>query len=171
MNCIDALKKVVNYVDKKNKWNCGRWKTKMLLMWRTGREINPQVVMTLLWLSSHKAISLGRLIMPITETEKTNCPYPLVTSGWGIYHLMTYSESAGDWRLPFASGKRWNTSKAECCVSTVCVWSCATPGLGPRQMLANTAPHVHHSPQLDLERQQVIHKNGYSPQTWTCSLG
>lgn len=25
---------------------------------------------------------------------------------------------------------------------TVCVWSCATPGLGPRQMLVNTAPNV-----------------------------
>lgn len=106
----------------------------------------------LLWLSSHKALTLWRLIMPITRTEKQTVPSlrwhqdeEFVT--WWLVRTVA------DWRLPFVQRKLENTSKADClCVCSVCVWSCATPGLRPRQMLANTAPHVHPSlPRLDFK--------------------
>lgn len=49
------------------------------LMWSSGREINLQGVSArylsvLLWLSGHKAFSLRRIIMPITEKEKQTVP-------------------------------------------------------------------------------------------------
>lgn len=61
---------------------------------------------------------------------------------------MTCSEAAGDGWFPFEWRKQWNTSKVERCVSTVCVcvWSCTTPGLGPRQMSVYTAARVQPTP-------------------------
>lgn len=126
---------------------------------------NVRCVLYLRW--SHKAISDWWLIIPITTTAKTNCPYPLVTSGWGICHFLTCLETVGDWQLPFVSRNHWNTSKAEHCVSKLCLCGCllsATPGISPRQMLTHTEPYVD-LPCTHLPSQYSAYKNGNCPLT------
>lgn len=152
-----------------------RRREKQPLMWRRGRGINLQGVSARflsvsLWLSSHKAISLWRLIMPITKEEKQTVPSLRwhQNEEFAAWWLVQRQQVMDDFHL-----YRGSTATHQNCVYSMCAclilrntW--IEPMADVREHGASCATPP--TPQVDLESSIPAHKNGYcSPaQSWAC---
>lgn len=140
----------------KNSHQCGGVEEKLMY------KVCPLCVSTLstlsveLWLSSNKAISLWRLIVPITKDEKQTVP-----SLW----LHQVEEFATCWLVTDNFHLYRKTLKER--EKKGCMWSWATSGVGVRQMLVSLGPHARTTPKVGLVRQ---YNNGYCSvtQSRTC---